>query len=179
MLFVQAGAGYCLLLQPPPQASEAASQTNMGPGREGLGKHTLPPKSGEERKKPPAPSRDGSEGGQASRKDLVSASRLEQKGVGMPPMGPVTLEPRHTEASTLAVRRAHLRALSMPCWGWEHSQCNCVLTLWGGGLTRRPYGSNRDSAYDNRCVMWTKLSSNWTHRARPALKAHSPHRAAD
>ena len=94
-------------------------------------------------------------------------------------MGPVILEPRHTEASTLAVRRDRLRALSTPCWGWERSLWNCVLTLWGGGLTRRPYGSNRDSAYDNRYVLWTKLSSNWTHRARPAPKAHSPHGAAD
>ena len=126
----------------------------------------------------PAPSRDGSKGSQASQKDLVSASRLEQKGVGVPPMGAVILEPRQTEASTLAVRRARLRALSMPCWGWEHSQRNCILTLWGGGLTIRPYGSNRDSAYDNRCFLWTKLSSNWTHREKPTLKAHSPHGAA-
>lgn len=67
----------------------------------------------------------------------------------------------------------------MPCWGWEHSQCNYIFTLSSEGLTIRPYGSNRDSAYDNRYFLRTKLSSNWTHREKPALKAHSPHGAAD
>lgn len=43
-VFVQVGTGRCLLLQPPPQPSEAASQANMGSEREGPGKSTLPPK---------------------------------------------------------------------------------------------------------------------------------------